>query len=263
MRHWHRCKRWTLRGLDCPFGGLAEHEEIEDPSDEEEAPEGLKIPVGEPVRPLVPPGRRAQDVAVQEPFVEGVIEDSRFPEVAEPVGALPLPPLPPPVRARPVPVRARSSRVPAQEPLRNPFRVPGLAQVLAARRANAAQRAVARGAVMVRGLEREPGPRGSERRTMARSERVVAVAASGERFKSEKGTKTPPPRGKRLSRGVVAGVAGGAAVTAGILRFTRVGGRGGFGGMFANMSGQFSALRAQRARSLSQNISGRQGRGGL
>lgn len=193
-----------------------------------------------------------------------MLEDSRFPEVAEPVGPLPLPPLPPALPPPPprvpvrVPVRAgqrvRAPR-PAEEPVRNPFRVPGLSQVLAARRANGAQRAIAKGMQMVRGLGQLPGPRGSEERTAASAERLAAAAA-GPMEKARLGSKGG------ISRKAIAGATAiGAGTAAAGLHLSRGGGTGGFGGMFKNMSQQFA--RGAPLRKVSQNISGQRRRSGL
>ncbi len=111
---------------------------------------------------------------------------------------------------------------------------------------------------MIRGISQLPGPKGSESRAdFARSERIVAETAKP--LEKARIASKRPGRG----RAVAAAVAGGAAATAGILRFTRPGGRGGFGGMHINMAARINALMAKPIRKVSQNISGQSRRGGL
>lgn len=144
MNHWHKCERWTKRGLPCPFSSLgAEHEKIEDR--EEEDIEIPSVEVALPAKAEEPRGRGrrregllsgAADVPSVEDMVEEVLD--ALPDDPEPVvppgrapvrpvipGPVPFPVIPPIPNPRPVgvPAMAQASARAVNYMYRRPERV--------------------------------------------------------------------------------------------------------------------------------------------
>lgn len=96
MRHWHKCRRWTIRGLQCPLVG-PRHEELSDEEDDE-GEEGEKFPVLVPAKAKTPSD--PQGKVVQAQIVEILKEAEAWQQVPEPK-YVPEPVLPPPARRAP------------------------------------------------------------------------------------------------------------------------------------------------------------------
>ncbi len=233
MKHWHRCERWTRRGLPCPFSGK-DHAEIEVP-----APEAPQEDAPIPPRLLVPAKRKAGRPRGKEKSLPRKLlirlEKALNPsEVEEVMNDIPVPPkvsapFPPAKVPAKVPARV-GSRVPVRAPVRVPVRgrVPRGVEAFA-RAQEAARRAVIEGFRV-----QNPGPRLSARRRAA----VVSEVATADTFGA--GVKRG---GFTRNRGIGAGVAGAAAFGAGFIGLRGRGGRGG-GGFFVNQAARMRQLTA-------------------
>ena len=228
MKHWHRCERWTRRGVDCPFGAAIDHDEDSAPEDDDSAP-----------FPMVPvPGRRPTPAARGEakkrgrrrtgqlggapgiPKIEDMVEEvlRDIPELDDPEPfPLPAPPLRPPQPEPgmppapvPVPVPAPPMPVPAGRPV-------GL------RPAVAAQRAVS---YLYQGARRTETV--YSRQALARG----AEEAAAKTFAEPRVPEVRPREPRRLTRPR----AGGARPRVGRSR------RGGYGGFMFNAAAEMQAL---------------------
>ncbi len=85
MKHWHRCRRWTEKGLICPLRGRAEHEDMRDESDEVTSKEGaLKgAPVLLPLKIPGPPKVRVREPRRAAPARSEAVVSKRPPVVRE------------------------------------------------------------------------------------------------------------------------------------------------------------------------------------
>ncbi len=73
MKHWHRCDRWTRRGIPCPFQGVEGTTEVPSPDpqgrddddqdsrddDDEHEPPPFPLPITPPL-PILPPAKEAE-----------------------------------------------------------------------------------------------------------------------------------------------------------------------------------------------------------
>ncbi len=125
MNHWHQCRRWWERNLDCPFRGMEDHEddvETGDPPDD--APTNLLLPAKE---------REVEDpLEIPEPLGDPLPIPALEPQlplpfpfpIPPPAGVPQLPGFPPWIPPDPVPARAPGP-LPRQAPLPSRDR-PGL-----------------------------------------------------------------------------------------------------------------------------------------
>ncbi len=115
---WHRCRRWTIRGLHCPYGGRAVPEP-DGPGGPDGEDDGIEWPKVSP--PAKQPPRKVKEIpdADPEPLPDWVPHTLDLPEPG-PWPSLPWPIHPPGLRPPPPP--AVPATVPA--PLPNPRPVP-------------------------------------------------------------------------------------------------------------------------------------------
>jgi len=65
MRHWHRCDRWTRRGIPCPFTQVEGTEQVPSSDDDEEGPPPVAFPLPiTPPLPVLPPAKQS-DIAIE------------------------------------------------------------------------------------------------------------------------------------------------------------------------------------------------------
>ncbi len=233
MEHWHRCRRWWRRGLECPFTKMGMH----DPGDGGPEPEDEGFPFPRfavPGRKKAPPKFGGGLLEASEPFL-AKLEDL-YKEIAEGTPKLPgtppepfglppgRPPVPRPVRA-PEPVRVPEPvRAGVLAPLR--ARAPRPATDTASRASRVIQSAGLR--AIVRAFRTEgPGPKPFTRRHGRRKAAIAERATADE-------------MGSRLGRFVPLGIAAGAGAAAAGLFATRP--RGGGGGFFFNQAARMRAL---------------------
>ncbi len=89
MKHWHRCRRWEVRGISCPFAEVKDHEDRDGPGDDltYSATARARVPVGVPLgsgpgRPTVgvreprrvPAPLRAGSLGVRQKVPKGLVE---------------------------------------------------------------------------------------------------------------------------------------------------------------------------------------------
>lgn len=275
MKHWHKCRRWWKRGIECPFSSMAFHED--DQPDDDVDDDGIEVPpVAVPAKRKPPPKglppvqtmaeviKEIEARPVQPPPKVNTPVFSRKAYSLDPFGGAPTPPPRSPVkqaaRSR-VPVRTKvpvRSRVPVRHGAGgyapSPAPVVGPVPYVRPRGATVPPRVAVR--AMRIGFSDYSRPHDS-----AEVRGAVTEEATARAFGRVVPRGNPADRG--VPRWVAPVIAAGAGLTAAALA-GRGGRGGGFGGFFFNQAAEMKRLiGASVSRRVGQNYAGRQMKGGL